>query len=108
MAEFTVSDDILHSQGAKDYFARADARIMIGLRVALEMLGLDIPEYARRKPAGRPPSRGINAAFNQDQGTQRPKPVVSTQADRDAYLAGRKLAKFQARIAARKGETLSG
>jgi hypothetical protein len=111
MTEITVNTDILHSPSAKEYFTRADGRIMAGLRLTLEMLGIGLPDYARRKPAGRPPSKAINAAFGRDHaggngGISRPDTAVPTHADREAYLAERKLAKFQARIAKRKAGDL--
>ena len=66
MADFTVSDDVINSPTAKEYFGRADRRVAIGLRVSLEMLGIPVPEYAVRKPAGRPPSRAVLDAFHAD------------------------------------------
>ena len=76
MADFTVNDDIINSPTAKEYFGRADKRVMIGLRAALEMLSIPVPTYAVRKPPGRPPSRAVVDAFHADNPhAPRPKPV---------------------------------
>lgn len=81
MAVFTVSDDIINSMQAQDYLTRADRRVLIGVRATLEMLGIPVPEFAKRKPPGRPPARAVAAAFSADN----PKdhtPVVNTGAAR--------------------------
>lgn len=78
MAARTVNDDILTSPAAIDYFARADRRVLIGLRAALEMLGLPVPEYAERKPMGRPPGKAINQAYRAEHpGEPVRKPVAA-------------------------------
>lgn len=66
MATYTVDDTILLSEAAERYFADADSRVMVGVRCALEMLGIPVPPGARRKPPGRPPSRRIAAACDAD------------------------------------------
>lgn len=66
MGTHTVTTDVLYSPPAEAYFTRADRRVMIGLRAALEMLGLPTPDYARRKLAGPPPARDVIAAFHAD------------------------------------------
>ncbi len=76
MTVYFVDDDLLHSQGAQDYYSRADSRVMVGLRFALEALDLPVPAYARRKPPGRPPAKLIAAAYSADHPysvMQRPK-----------------------------------
>lgn len=107
MADLTVNDDILNSQHAKDYYARADRRIMVGLRVALEMLGIPVPEYARRKPVGRPPSKALAYAFHADQGnrgTSRPVPVPVAHDPLGEHRLGAAIAKAHARVAKRKAD----
>lgn len=66
MAVHTVNADILTSPAATEYFSRADRRVMIGLRAALEMLGIPVPEYALRKPMGRPPAKAVSDAYRAD------------------------------------------
>lgn len=108
MTEITVNDELLNSQAAKEYFSRADGRVMIGVRATLEMLGIPVPEYARRKPTGRPPSRSINAAFKVDHpGEPRRSnpPVDPAQAQRRVQAA---VAKLDARIAKRQARETHG
>jgi hypothetical protein len=107
MADIAVNTDILNSQHAKEYYARADRRIMVGLRVALEMLGIPVPEYARRKPVGRPPSKALATAFNADQGnlgTSRPVPVDVAHDPLGEHRLGAAIAKAHARAAKRKAD----
>lgn len=66
MAVFTINDDIITSEAAKGYFCQADRRVMIGLRAALEMLGIPVPDYAKRRQPGLPPSRSVQAAYRAD------------------------------------------
>ena len=79
MAEYTVSDDVLNSPAAKEYFSSADSRVMVGVRFALETLGLPLPEPVQRKPAGRPPTRVTGgAAYRADHpGEPARKPVYA-------------------------------
>ena len=45
----------VNSPEAEAYFTtKADRRVLIGFRAALEMLAIPLPEYARRKETGRP------------------------------------------------------
>ncbi|MFN3820186.1 hypothetical protein [Blastomonas sp.] len=48
---------------------RVDSRITGGFRLALEVLGIPLPEYAKRKPAGRPSIAKLMAAADADSGT---------------------------------------
>jgi hypothetical protein len=75
MTAYTVTDDVLKTPAAQDYFCRADRRVLIGLRAALELLGIPLPDYAVRKPPGVPPVRAIAAAYDADQGITR-KPAA--------------------------------
>ncbi|MCC4295385.1 hypothetical protein [Brevundimonas aurantiaca] len=51
----TIDDGVLNSPEAEAYFTtKADRRVLIGFRAALEMLAIPLPEYARRKETGRP------------------------------------------------------
>jgi hypothetical protein len=77
MAVFTVSDDIINSKQAAEYFTTADRRVMIGVRATLEMLAIPVPEYAKRKPPGPTPARAVATAFAADYGELRPTPVHS-------------------------------
>jgi hypothetical protein len=107
MAVHTVSDEIINSPAAKDYFSSADKRIMIGLRAALEMLSIPVPQYAVRRPPGRPPSRAVASAYRADHPeTQHSVAGVSTAND---PLGDRRLSaavtKAKARIARQRDAT---
>lgn len=80
MATFTVTDDIINSYQAERYFMRADRRVMIGLRAALEMLGVPVPDYALRRKPGQTPAKVVLAAFRADH----PEPPSTTLAPRKA------------------------
>lgn len=54
-----------------NHIAGVDSRIVGGFRLALEVLGIPIPQYARRKPAGRPSVAALMAAADKDTGTNR-------------------------------------
>jgi hypothetical protein len=72
MAVVTVTDTLTHNPELAAYFASpsTDRRIRTGFRLALEWLGLPIPDYARRGEAGRIKGvRQITAAYNADHGT---------------------------------------
>jgi hypothetical protein len=66
MGLHTIRDDVLFSDHAAAYFARADRRVTIGLRAALEMLGLPVPDYAIRRKPGRTPAKDVASAFAAD------------------------------------------
>lgn len=77
MATHTVADDALFSREAELYFVGADRRVMIGLRAALELLGLPLPDYAQRKPPGprTASAKVIAAMYAADHGLPRPRKV---------------------------------
>lgn len=66
MGTATVTTDIINSPQAQAYFTRADRRVMIGLRAALEMLRLPVPEYALRRKSGPTPAKATLAAYEAD------------------------------------------
>ncbi len=100
MATYTVNDDIVASAAARDYFIHADRRVMIGLRAALEMLRIPLPEYATRKPPGPAPSRAVAAAYQADQGARAaPKHVGSDPLGEHRLSAA--VAKGKAKLARR-------
>ena len=101
MAEFTVSDDIISSSAAAEYFARADKRVLIGVRATLEMLEIPVPLYAVRRPPGRPPSRAVTDAFAADHGRQPSRPPVHSDPLGSHRIAAA-VAKAAARTAAKK------
>lgn len=71
MAVFTVDDTILQSPEAAEYFRSpgTDRRVKTGFRLALEWLGIPIPDYARRGEVGRyMAARSLTDAFNADHG----------------------------------------
>lgn len=66
MATYTVTDDVIRSEEAAKHFSTADRRVLIGIRAALEILDVPVPDWARRKPTGRMPSRVIKSAHAAD------------------------------------------
>jgi len=53
------------------HIERVDSRIRGGFRLALDVLGIPLPEYAKCKPAGRPSIAKLMAAADADSGTSR-------------------------------------
>lgn len=55
MAVISADDCKINSEEAAAYFARpsTDRRVLLGFRLALELLGIPLPDYAKRKEAGR-------------------------------------------------------
>lgn len=78
MATHVVTDDALHTAAAEDYFTRADSRVLIGLRAALEILQLPTPEYALRRKPGPTPAKRVLQALHADH----PQPRRTTPAPR--------------------------
>lgn len=68
MTNTTIQVDysVIYSPQAEAYFARADRRATIGLRAALELLGIPVPDYATRRKPGRTPARDVLAAYGAD------------------------------------------
>lgn len=62
----TVDPAPLHSADMTDYLTRADRRILIGFRAALEALIIPVPDAALRRPSGRPTIRNLSGAYNAD------------------------------------------
>ncbi|ODP36197.1 hypothetical protein [Sphingomonas turrisvirgatae] len=71
MTFHTVNTSALNSVEAEQYFTGTDRRYMTGLRATLEMLGLPLPDYAMRQPAGRRPAKAVMAAYQLDNHSQR-------------------------------------
>ena len=104
MTTYTVDDAVLHSQAAHDYFSQADRRVLIGLRVTLEMLGIACPEFARPKPLGRPPLRALRDAVAADHPGEREAPLKSVGMDpMHPRRIAAAVAKAQARADAKRG-----
>ncbi|SEN06311.1 hypothetical protein SAMN05192583_1918 [Sphingomonas gellani] len=51
------------------HVGQVDGRIRSGFRLALDVLNIPLPEYAVRKPAGRPSIAKLMAAADADTGT---------------------------------------
>ena len=79
MFKLTIDYEVIHSPEAEAYFNRADRRVTIGLRAALELLGIPVPQYAVRRKPGRTPARDVLAAY-----------AVDHPAPRSTVLAPRK------------------
>lgn len=61
--------DRLDDPRVVDHITRVDSRIRGGFRLALDVLGIPLPEYAKCKPAGRPSIAKLMAAADADSGT---------------------------------------
>ncbi|WP_230769750.1 hypothetical protein [Sphingomonas sp. Leaf4] len=53
------------------HIENVDSRVRGGFRLCLDILGIELPEYAKAKPAGRPSIAKLMAAADADSGTIR-------------------------------------
>ena len=67
----TTSIDLsrLYDPRVATHVEGVDGRIRSGFRLALDVLGVPLPDYAERKPAGRPSIAKLMAAADADSGT---------------------------------------
>ncbi len=67
----TTSIDLsrLYDPRVASHVEGVDGRIRSGFRLALDVLGVPLPDYAERKPAGRPSIAKLMAAADADTGT---------------------------------------
>ena len=94
MATYTVTDDVLNSDACADYFTRSDGRLIVGLRAALEILGIPLPVYAIRRKPGRTPAKDMLDAHAADSPTPRPMTLAPVRYARTpADVAMRQIAK---------------
>lgn len=66
-----VDIDRLYNPRVVQHITSVDGRIRGGFRLALDVLGIPLPDYAERKPAGRPSIAKLMAAADADSGTIR-------------------------------------
>lgn len=59
----------LHDPRVIDHIEKVDSRIRGGFRLCLDVLGIELPDYAKCKPAGRPSIAKLMAAADADTGT---------------------------------------
>lgn len=97
MATYTVTDDVLNSEQAQGYFQRTDHRAMMGLRAALEILGIPVPTYASRRKPGRTPAKDVMDAFRADMPTM----LNTTLTPRKPSANAERVAKAQCNNSAR-------
>ncbi|WP_434405768.1 hypothetical protein [Sphingobium sp. DN12] len=69
MSQMTVDISRVDNDRIAAYLASTDRRVMIGFRFTLEVLGIPLPEFAERKPAGRPTPAKLMAQADADSGT---------------------------------------
>jgi len=69
MAIATIETSRIDNPQVATYLASTDRRVTIGVRFALEMFGLEVPEFLKRKPTGRSPVAKLMAAVDADTGT---------------------------------------
>jgi len=62
----TVDDGVMHSPAMTDYLNTADRRILIGVRLTLETLGIRVPDAAQRRSPGRPTAKSILRHYHAD------------------------------------------
>ena len=71
MSNVSIDTSRLSDPRIATHLAGADRRIVNGFRLALDILGVPLPDYAERKPAGRPSIAKLMAAADADTGTNR-------------------------------------
>ena len=59
----------LHDPRVIEHIEKVDSRIRGGFRLCLDVLGIELPDYAKCKPAGRPSIAKLMAAADADTGT---------------------------------------
>ncbi len=64
----TVDLSRIDNKPVADYLASTDRRVTIGVRFALEMFGLEVPDFLKRKPSGRSSVGALMAALDADTG----------------------------------------
>ena len=65
----TIDTSRVDNERVAAYLASTDRRVTIGVRFTLEALGLPLPDFLCRKPAGRPGRAALMAAADADSGT---------------------------------------
>ena len=65
----TVDTSRIDNPHVAAYLASTDRRVTIGVRFALEMFGIEVPEFLKRKPSGRSSVATLMAAADADSGT---------------------------------------
>ncbi|MCW2337395.1 hypothetical protein M2337_001628 [Sphingobium sp. B2D3A] len=61
-----IDEAVLRTPQIASYLSTADRRIVSGFRMALELLGVPVPEAALRKPNGRPSIAAVMAVYDRD------------------------------------------
>jgi hypothetical protein len=84
-----VDTGVFDAPDASEYFSKADHRILCGFRVALEMLGIPLPEWAQRKPTGPKPGKAIAAAYRADNPESLFEATMRKAGEHKARLPGR-------------------
>ncbi|WP_375291625.1 hypothetical protein [Qipengyuania sp.] len=69
MSDNTVDLTRLNDPRIAAHVEQVDGRIRSGFRLALDVLNIPLPDYAVRKPAGRPSIAKLMAAADADSGT---------------------------------------
>jgi hypothetical protein len=69
MPIITIDTSRIDNKPVADYLASTDRRVTIGVRFALEMFGIEVPEFLKRKPSGRSSVATLMAAVDADTGT---------------------------------------
>lgn len=73
MTTITVDINRINNERVAIYLDSTDRRVTIGVRFALEALGIELPEFLRRGRPGPRPNRINNmmAALDKDSGTHK-------------------------------------
>jgi hypothetical protein len=65
----TIDTSRINNPHVAAYLASTDRRVTIGVRFALEMFGIEVPDFLKRKPSGRSSVATLMAAADADTGT---------------------------------------
>jgi hypothetical protein len=84
--KLTVDTGVFDTPEAEAYFSKADHRILCGCRATLEMLGIELPDWAKRKPTGPKPGKAIIAAYRADNPETLHEATMRKVADHQARL----------------------
>jgi hypothetical protein len=71
MTPVPINLDRLYDPRVATHVENVDSRVRGGFRLCLDVLGIELPDYAKTKPAGRPSIAKLMAAADADTGTSR-------------------------------------
>lgn len=81
-----IDTGVFGTPEAEAYFTKSDRRVLCGCRATLEMLGIPLPDWAKRKPTGPKPGKAIMAAFREDNPESLHQATIRKSAEHAARL----------------------